>query len=220
MRLDDHAEADGMRVWLSQNELATLLDEAQGTEQQIAFKLGGQAGLRRDELTQVTYNDFRHAPQGFLRVWADYAKRDKYRETPIPDSLEETVIGEAIDRAGLPDDPVVNRAGNTVYRWVKRAADRLRVETGDDGWKFLSPHDLRRTWAGHLLWDCGVLPPVVMDWGGWEDWKTFRDNYLGEMSPAAAQRERSKAYGDAEASGPQIYDVPDHGQAVASSPYS
>ena len=31
-----------------------------------------------------------------------------------------------------------------------------------------------------------------MSWGGWEDWPTFRDSYLGEMSPAAAEREREK----------------------------
>jgi hypothetical protein len=31
-----------------------------------------------------------------------------------------------------------------------------------------------------------------MSWGGWEDWETFRNHYLGEMSPAAAEREREK----------------------------
>jgi hypothetical protein len=31
-----------------------------------------------------------------------------------------------------------------------------------------------------------------MSFGGWEDWETFRDHYLGEMSPAAAERERGK----------------------------
>lgn len=31
-----------------------------------------------------------------------------------------------------------------------------------------------------------------MSFGGWEDWNTFRDHYLGEMSPAAAERERKK----------------------------
>lgn len=36
------------------------------------------------------------------------------------------------------------------------------------------------------------MPAVVMGWGGWEDWPTFRDHYLGESSPEAADRERSK----------------------------
>jgi hypothetical protein len=28
--------------------------------------------------------------------------------------------------------------------------------------------------------------------GGWESWPTFREHYLGEMSPEAAVRERGK----------------------------
>ncbi|MEZ3163055.1 hypothetical protein ABNG03_01265 [Halorubrum sp. RMP-47] len=79
MRLDDYPQRDGKRVWLSQsdesNEVAALIDEAKSPEQEIAFRLGAQAGLRREEIASVTPNDFRHAPDGFLRVWNDYAKR-------------------------------------------------------------------------------------------------------------------------------------------------
>lgn len=81
---------------------------------------------------------------------------------------------------------------NSIYRWVKRAGERRYAATGDEGWTYLDVHDLRRTWGGHLLWDCGVLPAVVISWGGWDDWETFRNHYLGEMSPAAAEREREK----------------------------
>ncbi|OYR59495.1 hypothetical protein DJ83_12720 [Halorubrum ezzemoulense] len=55
---------------------------------------------------------------------------------------------------------------NSIYRWVKRAGERRYAATGDEGWTYLDVHDLRRTWGGHLLWDCGVLPGVVMSWGG------------------------------------------------------
>ena len=75
---------------------------------------------------------------------------------------------------------------------MKRAGERRYAATGDGGWTYLDIHDLRRTWGGHLLWDCGVLPAVVMSWGGWEDWETFRNHYLGEMSPVAAERECEK----------------------------
>lgn len=37
-----------------------------------------------------------------------------------------------------------------------------------------------------------MLPSVVMDWGGWDDWETFRQHYLGELSPEAIRRERGK----------------------------
>lgn len=52
-------------------------------------------------------------------------------------------------------------------------------------------HDLRRTWGTALL-EQGVLPSVVMAWGGWRDWDTFRRHYLGEFSPEAIKQERSK----------------------------
>jgi integrase len=194
MRLDDYPERDGKRVWLSQSdendEVAALIDEAESPEQEIAFRLGAQAGLRREEIASVTTNDFTHAPDGFVRVWNDYAKRGKYRETPIPEQLASSVRTLAYERD--PDEPVVGVEPNSIYRWVKRAGERRYAATGDEGWTYLDVHDLRRTWGGHLLWDCGVLPAVVMSFGGWEDWETFRDHYLGEMSPAAAERERKK----------------------------
>ena len=194
MRLDDYPERDGKRVWLSQSdendEVAALIDEAKSPEQEIAFRLGVQAGLRREEIASVTSNDFTHAPDGFLREWNDYAKRGKYRETPIPKELASSVRTLSYERD--PDEPIVDVEPNSIYRWVKRAGERRYAGTGDEGWTYLDVHDLRRTWGGHLLWDCGVLPAVVMSWGGWEDWETFRNHYLGEMSPAAAEREREK----------------------------
>lgn len=194
MRLGDYDERDGKRVWLSQtngnDEVGGLIDEAKSPEQEIAFRLGAQAGLRREEIASVTPNDFSHAPDGFLRVWNDYAKRGKYRETPIPKELASSVRTLAYNRD--PDEPIVSVEPNSIYRWVKRSAQARYAETGDEGWTYLDVHDLRRTWGGHLLWDCGVLPAVVMSWGGWEDWETFRNHYLGEMSPAAAEREREK----------------------------
>lgn len=190
MRLDDYKEKDGKRVWLTSDEIGLLIDEAQSAEQRIAFVLGGRGGLRRSEIVSVTPNDFSHGPTGFVRVWGDYAKQDKYREAPIPNDFEAFVDGMTQNQG--PDEPVVDVAGTTVYRWVRRAAERLQAETGDIGWSYLDVHDLRRSWGGHLLWNCGVLPTVVMEFGGWDDWQTFAEHYMGEITPEAQQRERSK----------------------------
>lgn len=194
MRLQDFPEDDGKRVWLSQPELNLLISKAGPVEHEVAFMLAGYAGLRRGEAIKIRPVEFIQAPRGWLRVPAEFTKADRYRETPIPTDLEAMVRGMGLS----PDEPVVDVTGNTVRRWVKKAAGKCLDETGDPEWQHLSPHDLRRTWGGHLLWDKGVLPAVVMNWGGWEDWKTFRDHYLGEMSPAAADRERAKVYGGAE----------------------
>ena len=190
MRLKDYDTRDGKQVWLTSDELDELIEQAQSPQQRVAFLLGGRSGLRREEIVSVTPNDFQHAPDGFLRVWEDYAKRSKYRETIVPSETVNIVETLAYDQ---PDDqPVVDVTGTTVYRWVRRAAEQLEEETDDRGWSFLDVHDLRRTWGGDLLWNQGILPSVVMAWGGWEDWPTFREHYLGEMSPEAAVRERGK----------------------------
>lgn len=199
MRLDDFDEAEGKRVWLSQDEIELLVSKVEHEPvKEVAFTLGARTGLRREEITKVTPNDFNHAPRGFLRVWSDYAKRDKYRESPTPMDLSAMIRGIG----GEPDEPVVDVHPSTVYRWVRRAAQACQAQTNDPGWQYLTPHDLRRTWGGHLLWNCGVLPFVVMSWGGWDDWTTFKDAYMGEMSPEAASRERSKIYDDAQREDP------------------
>lgn len=190
MRLDDYDARDGKRVWLTSDEVGDLIDEAQSAEQRIAFTLAGRAGLRRSEIVSVTRADFQHGPTGFVRVWGDYAKRDKYREAPIPTEFESYVLG--VTEGETPDTPVVDVVGRTVLRWVQRAAERRQAATGDPGWQYLDAHDLRRSWGGHLLWNCGLLPACVKEFGGWDDWGTFEKHYLGEMTPEAQQRERAK----------------------------
>lgn len=191
MRLDDYNEKDGKRVWLTAEEIEALIDTVKpNTEKEIALTLGGKSGLRRSEIISVTPNDFAHAPDGFVRVWGDYAKRDKYREAPIPDGLSDLVRGYSSDQR--PDESVVQKSGTTVYRWLRRAADEMHGKTGDKGWSYLDVHDLRRSWGGHLLWNCGVSPMSVMQFGGWSDWDTFEEHYMGEMTPEARDRERGK----------------------------
>lgn len=194
MRLDDYQERDGKRVWLrlagDDNELDMLLEKAKSPQQRVAMMLGGKSGLRRAEIVSVTPNDFQHAPDGFVRVWNDYAKKGKYREAPVPDEL--ATIVETLSYSQDPDEPVVDVTGKTVYRWVINAARELRKQTNDQGWSYLDVHDLRRSWGGHLLWNCGVSPMVVMEFGGWSDWETFSEHYMGEITPEAQERERAK----------------------------
>lgn len=190
MRLKEYDEKNGMRVWLGREELASFVDEASSPEQRVAFLLAGRAGLRRKEITKVTPADFVTSQTGtHVRIWQDYAKREHYREPPVPDEVSNIVDTLAYDME--PDEPIVDVDGSTVYRWVQRAAERLRAETADEGWAYLDVHDLRRTWGTSLL-EQGVLPTVVMSWGGWEDWETFRAHYLGEFTPEAIRRERAK----------------------------
>jgi integrase len=190
MRLSDYPEKEGKRVWLTVNEIERLAAAAADPVKELGYRLAGQAGLRRSEVTSVTWDDFAFAPDGFVRVWSDYAKRDQYREAPVPDDV--TTIARTLAHERASDAPVVDVSDSTVYRSLRRVADDLESETGDRGWSYLDVHDLRRSWGGHLLWDCGLSPMAVMEFGGWSDWSTFEEHYMGEITPEAMDRERAK----------------------------
>lgn len=193
MRMKPYPDRDGKRVWLSQDEIEMVIDEAENTEQEVAFKLAARCGLRRKEAARVRYRDLVNDEKGnpHLRVWEDFAKKGHYREPPVPTSVADKV--NAMEDLGghTPDDAIIDYTAKTVYRWLMRATERLEEQTGDEGWGRVDVHDLRRSWATHILGQ-GVLPSVVMSWGGWKDWETFRRHYLGEFSPEVLEREQEK----------------------------
>lgn len=191
MRLKDYSAQDGKKVWLSEKEISAFLDKAKDSRQKVAFLLGARCGLRRDEIINVRHIDIKETSTGDI-VRVQEGKGDKYREVPAPAEL--VTISETLlyDGAEDPDDPIVGvKNGSTIYKWVARAREELHAKSGDEGWLELGPHDLRRSWGVQML-EQGVLPSVVMDWGGWEDWETFREHYLDEFSPEALRRERNK----------------------------
>lgn len=190
MRTVDHDEEDGRKCWLSDDELDDVLDEPTDSERRIALALMGRCGLRKDELLRVEPRDLVDGPSG-VHLQVESAKTDVHREPPVPGDLVTRIrtFTDAVD-AGA-GEPVVDVSKRTVERWVDRAADRRRDATDDPSWRYLTPHDLRRTW-GTLLLEHGVEPGMVMEWGGWSSWTSFRDSYLGEFSPAAVSRERDK----------------------------
>ncbi|WP_226007399.1 site-specific integrase [Natrinema salinisoli] len=195
MRMKPHPEDPGYRVWLSDDEVEQLIEtmhDRGGTTHRIAGRYGVHCGLRRDEASQSRPVDVVESHDDtVLRVWEDQAKRDKYRETPIPRDLADQIrmVPEFTDLD--VDDATLDVTGKTLNRWVKRAGEELAAETGDEGWLRVTYHDLRRTWGTRML-EAGVLPSVVMWHGGWDDWETFRKHYLGEFSPDALARERNK----------------------------
>lgn len=77
---------------------------------------------------------------------------------------------------------------------MDRAAEEVAQEHDDDGWTHLTRHDLRRT-RGTLRSEREVEAGLVMTFGGWEDWETVREHYLGQYSVSAQQRAREKAPG-------------------------
>lgn len=191
MRLKAYDDKEGRKVWLGRNEVDLLLSQVTDTEKKIALHLAARCGLRVKEIVGVTPLDVIEDDVIGPRVRVEHGKGDKYREVPANRELHTTADTYAQVRDETPDTPLVNRSRRTVNRWVNRAADECRAETGEEGWRYLGPHDLRRTW-GTLLVEDGVEPGMIMEWGGWEDWETFREHYLGAYSPEMERYQASK----------------------------
>lgn len=219
MRMKPYPEReDGKRVWLSKQELQLLADDIGNHEtlgKEIGVKLAARVGLRRKELANVKVKDLVEDEKGHhrIRVWEDVAKKEHYREPPIPHELATQIDSLARVQGLDPDDEIVSVSDRTIFRVVRRACDRLEAETNDEGWSRVDVHDLRRSWATHILAE-GVLPSVVMEWGGWKNWETFRRYYLGEFSPEILEREREKV--DFLAEGDPIDAVPTANTTVPS----
>jgi integrase len=191
VNLEQHKQRGDMKVWLGQDEVKLLLENAGGTEQYIALGLGARCGLRSHEVLDVAPRHVHDTGKGLiLRV--HHGKGDKYRETPIPSDLA-TRIETVDDIRPQPSSKSILSVDSTrtLRRWVRRAAERCEEETGDEGWRHLSFHDLRATWATALR-NKDVDAMVVCDWGGWNDLETFLDHYRGTSTPEAQRREREK----------------------------
>ncbi|AGN02822.1 integrase family protein [Salinarchaeum sp. Harcht-Bsk1] len=191
MNLREHDNRDDMKVWLSQADVAELLDRADGTHQRLAFALGSRCGLRSHEVLDVAPEHVVETDAGtVLRVW--HGKGDQFRETPVPRDLATTIRTVADVRDAPASSSLLNvTSTRSLRRWLRSSAEELAENTGEAGWNHLAFHDLRRTWATSLA-ASDVDPLLVCDWGGWNDLETFLDHYRGTYSPEAQRREREK----------------------------
>jgi len=181
-------ESYGYQIWLSNAEVEQLIEAAHSDKARLAFQLGARCGLRSDEIVRVASEDVVNTEAGWmLRV--DSAKTDAVRQTPAPEVVAGMLRAYGSGMTG--GDPVIDVTTRTIRNWVGRAGDRLADETGDEMWSYLSPHDLRRTWATSLKGE-DVESLVVCDWGGWSDLETFLDHYRGAFSPDAQRKQREK----------------------------
>ena len=195
MRIADNPDK-GRRVWLTESEVEQLMNVVEDTEARIGFRLMADSGLRTKEVLRTRPADVQSLDgdsAGYkLRVWE--GKGDKYRETWLPDDLAESIRIYA-DMADLePEDELISMSRRTLLRRLESAREALEAETGDEGWQYLSAHDLRRTWGTKAI-EAGIVPTVVMQCGGWDDFKTFQDHYMGVHGDQVIAEEASKVLG-------------------------
>jgi len=184
MRLKGYANKNGYAVSCNTSERDKISDTIDDINSNIAWGLASKSGLRRAEISNVKYKDIYKRDTGdwFVRVYEDGAKRSKYRESPVPDTLATQIntILETNDDISK-DEYVVQKSMRQCTRDLKKACQKLAKSEGKETYKHITLHDGRRTFANTLLND--DIPPLqVMQWGGWDDWRTFRDHYLQDYS--------------------------------------
>jgi len=91
---------DGMKAWLSEDEVTALLEQLEDTERRIAMELAVRCGLRSAEVVEFAPEDVADTDAGMmLRVW-ESAKTGEFRETPVPPNTATTIraVGEVLRR--------------------------------------------------------------------------------------------------------------------------
>lgn len=175
---------DGMwRVFLDTDEYRILLESAYDNAQsrprrEIRLEIRLMAcSLRVDVCSGLTYGQFekRTTSEGDYWVVTIQGKDSTHREAEtrpravfIPDDIMEMVHAHAERKDLNDDDKLFQHSKRTVQRDVKRSAEIAAERTGNDDFKKISAHDLRRYFATHLLFRHNAPPPVVRVLGGWK----------------------------------------------------
>jgi integrase len=167
-------------VWMTRDEYREIPRQAHNGLAEVAIRLMGDSGLRVGEVLDVRPRDVSRRSDGRHYELEVVAGKDttgdyeggKHRETWLPRDLEAHINRLAQgDTLGVADDePLVDRTKRTLQNWVADAAARAAEETGDDDYRRVSTHDLRRCWANHLLVEENVSPRIVMALGGWSSY--------------------------------------------------
>jgi len=177
----------GFKVWLTDDELEELRRSAASRRDDLILQLGGYVGLRAFEVPQVQPRHVRRVDDGeHYRLRVPEGKDTKHgegepRNAYLPADVERDLYQFARDRGLEDDEPYVDLQPDSVRAVVRRTADATADRTGDEDFRDVSSHDLRRRFAQRLLVDEGVNPRVVMAVGGWSSFQAI-EPYLNAPS--------------------------------------
>lgn len=188
MRLEATNKPDQYKAWMTDDELDQLRRAAATHRDDLIIQLGGYVGLRAFEIPQVCpqhvkrTSDGEHyrlrVPEGKDTTGSGGKPRDAYLPADVERDLHRYATAEDV----APSDPLIDVTTSAVRDVVRRTADRAADETGNDDFRHVSSHDLRRRFAQRLLVDRSMNPRVVMQVGGWDSFKSI-EPYLNAPSP-------------------------------------
>jgi len=200
MRLEATEKEDEYKVWMTDSEVGELRRAAATFRDDLIIRLGGDVGLRAFEIPQVCPKHVKRTeggdhyrlrvPEGKDTTGSGGKPRDAYLPPDVESDIHRFRSAEDIDRHG----PLVDLSERGVRDVVKRTAERAADETGDEDFRYVSSHDLRRRFAQRLLVDEQVNPRVVMQVGGWDSFQAI-EPYLNAPTPEVVNEAFSNASG-------------------------
>lgn len=189
MRLESTAKEDQYKVWMTDTELEQLERVAASQRDYLVIRLGGRVGLRAFEVPQICpkhakrTEDGEHyrlrVPEGKDTTGNGGKPRNAYLPKEVEGDIHRFQNAEDTGR----HEPLVDLTERGIRDVVKRTAERAAEETGDEDYRHVSSHDLRRRFAQRLLVDKRVNPRVVMQVGGWDSFQAIQP-YLNAPTPS------------------------------------
>ena len=186
-RMRKESTGQGYKVWLTDGELEELRRAAVSRRDDLIIQLGAFVGLRAFEMPQVQPRHVRRAgdgdhyrlrvPRGKDTKRGDGEPRDAY----LPANLERDLYQFSRDHNLDDHESYVDLSTGGVRAAIRRTAATAAERTGDDDFRDVSSHDLRRRFAQRLLVDEGMNPRVVMAVGGWSSFQAI-EPYLNAPS--------------------------------------
>ena len=174
------------KVWLTDEEIEDLRRATQSQRDDLIIQLGAFVGLRAFEIPQVRPVDVKDTESGQYRLQVEAGKDTsgkggKPRNAFLPDTVERDLQRYQNEHNIAPKDSFIDLKQPGVRAVVRRTAERAAETTGDDDFRKVSSHDLRRRFAQRLLVDYEMNPRVVMAVGGWDSFAAI-EPYLNAPS--------------------------------------
>ncbi len=185
MRIEATDAKNQFQVWMTDDELEDLRRSATSRDDLI-IQLGAYVGLRAFEIPQIQPRHIKQegdqyrlrVPEGKDTANGEGKPRDAFLPSDVERDLRQFQTSENI----APRDPFVELTERGVRAAVKRTAEAAADQTGDEDFRQVSSHDLRRRFAQRLLVEKEINPRVVMQVGGWDSFQAI-EPYLNAPTP-------------------------------------
>lgn len=207
-----------MKIWLSPSEIKKMISSTVSWEERMLIWLGAYSGLRINEIAKARFSDIffqEYAPEKYnikIRIEGKKTRQKKgegkfkIREALLPQNVYHDLVLQKNSKVFVdyifPSREKGKKTHLTVDRMrqkVKEIAVRadLYVYETSSGviTSHVSSHALRRFYAHSALVEKRINPKVVMETGGWENYKSI-EPYLTKPSEKSLYNELKKFWED------------------------